>query len=114
MSAFSVFRKSLSLTRKGAGSYVDGVWVDGANQALTIKASVQPATPEDLLSLPENRRTAAAYRLYSDFAFRGALEDAHNPDRVVIGGENYEVTAVSIWQNGVIPHYKAIATRLQE
>lgn len=114
MSAFNVFRKTIVLKRPAAGDYnTSGEWVEGAVTQSNIKASVQPATTEDLQSLPENRRQLGAYRLYSDTAFQPVTEDGANPDVVEINGEDYEIAQVMPWQNGVVPHYKAIAVRVQ-
>lgn len=114
MSAFNVFRKPLTVKRPSGGSYVNGVWVDDtAPTETTVQASVQPATTEDLQSLPEARRQLGAYRIYSTTKFQSLEEDVNNPDIVVIGGFDFEVAQVQPWQNGVIPHYKAIAVRVQ-
>ncbi len=114
MSAFNVFRKPLTVKRPAGGSYVNGKWVEsGAPSEITIKASVQPATTEDLQSLPENRRQYGAYRVYSSTQFQSLEEDENNPDVVVIGGNDYEIAQVQPWQNGIVPHYKAIAVRVQ-
>ena len=102
MSPFNVFRKPLTVTRPAAGIYVDGLWVDGATSSLEIKASVQPATTDDLQSLPENRRQLGAYRLYSDSPFQSAKEGVQNPDLVVIHGDTYEIAQSEPWKNGVV------------
>ncbi len=112
-SPFARFRRPLAANRKPIGSYVDGVWVEPEGLAFTVLASVQPATPEDLQSLPENRRTLATYRLYTDTQLFRALEGVRNPDTVIINGEEYEIAQVSAWQNGIIGHYKCLAVRVQ-
>lgn len=99
--------------RPPAGDYVDGVWVEGAPSNFDIKASVQPASGEDMESLPENRRTLATYRLYTDIHLLENLEGVRNPDVVTLFGEDYEVTKVFPWRNGIIDHYKILATRIQ-
>ena len=113
MSAFNAFRRDVVVKRPAAGSYVNGVWVAGAESTLSVKASVQPATTEDLQSLPENRRTLGAYRLYSSTRFQSLVEGEQNPDIIVIDGQDYEVTQVEPWLNGIITHYKALAVRVQ-
>lgn len=113
MSAFNVFRKPLTVKRPGEGTRVNGRWVDGVPTILTIKASVQPATTEDMQSLPESRRTLGAYKVYSDTKFQSLQENTNNPDVVVIDGGDYEVAEVKPWQNGILPHYVALAVRIQ-
>lgn len=109
----SGFAKPLIVTRYAAGGYVNGAWVEGASSQVTIQASVQPASAEDLQSLPENRRALGAYKLYSSAPFQGVIEGQRNPDTVVINGDTYEVARVDPWQNGVIHHYKTLVVRVQ-
>jgi len=113
MSPFNAFRKDVTVKRYADGAYVNGVWVEGAETTLTVKASVQPATTEDLQSLPENRRQLGAYRIYTDSELKSVVENANNPDKVVIDSTDYEVAQVQPWKNGLIEHYKALAVRVQ-
>lgn len=114
MSAFDVFRKPLTVYRPSNGAYVNGVWVEsGDDVVLTINASVQPATTEDLQSLPESRRNLGAYRLYSSEPFQTITEGSKNPDIVQIYGDDYEIAESSPWQNGVQNHHKSLAVRVQ-
>jgi hypothetical protein len=113
MSPFARFRRPLTVSRKSLGAYVNGIWVQNEDYSFTILASVQPATPEDLQSLPENRRTLTAYRIYTDTQLLSALEGVRNPDTMTINDEEYEIAQVGVWQNGVINHYKCLAVRVQ-
>ena len=108
-----IFRKPVTIKRKAPGQFTNGVWQDGAETTFSIEASVQPTTPEDLQSLPESRRMGTSYRLYTDIRLFTVTEKSSNPDVAVIDGEDYEIAMVSIWQNNIIPHYKAIAVRDQ-
>lgn len=113
MSPFNAFRKDVTVKRPAAGSYVNGVWVEGAQSTLIIKASVQPATAEEMESLPEARRNLGVYKLYTDTQLQNLLENANNPDIVVIGGHDYEIMRCEPWQNNIVNHYKALAARVQ-
>jgi hypothetical protein len=116
-------RRPISCLRP-AGTYdAHGRWEEGAGKPFTIEASVQPIRPRDLLSLPEGRRASAAFRLYTDYRLR-TVDDkaAANPDRVTFRVPSYdataplrtyEVIAVEEWQNGIVPHYKAIVSLLE-
>ncbi|MFC3227334.1 hypothetical protein ACFOGJ_08845 [Marinibaculum pumilum] len=106
-----MFRKPLTVRRKLPGAWANGVWVDGSDVDLSIMASVQPATPEDMQSLPEGRRNMAAYRLYTSTELRSSEDDETNPDRVTLFNDDYEITQVGRWQNGIRSHYRAIATK---
>jgi len=44
----SSFRRPVTISRYGAGSYVNGVWTQPAPFGVTIRASVQPATDRDI------------------------------------------------------------------
>ena len=103
-------RMVVTVHRLAVGSYIKGVFTEGAASTETIRASVQPASPNDLQSLPEGRRNSKAYRLYTDTRLR--LVTTSNPDKVVLFGEDYEVTTEEIWQNNIINHYKYIVTKI--
>lgn len=108
----SSFRQPLTGLRFAAGSYVDGRWVEGASSALAFTASVQPASSEDLQSLPENRRKLSTFALFTSTRLLGVdVESGTNPDRVTLHDGIYEVVSVARWQNNVIPHYKALVQR---
>lgn len=114
MSPFNAFRRDLTVKRPAGGSYVNGVWVEsGAPTTITVKASAQPATTEEMETLPEARRSQGVYKLYSDSRFQSVLENANNPDIVVIDGQDYEVMRCEPWKNNIVNHYKALAARVQ-
>lgn len=114
MSLFDVFRQPVTVTRAGQGAWVEGVWVPGSEETLSVLASIQPVTPEDLQMLPEGRRLDARYALFSDTELNGALEGSgQDPDRVTLFGEDHEIAAVGRWRNNVINHYRYVALRSQ-
>lgn len=117
MTPFEVFRMPVSMQRKAPGSYVNGVWVEGALTTIPITASIQPTTGEELLSLPEGRRDRKTYALFTSTKLNVARPGI-NPDLVTIFGEVYEVIKVDIWQNrpavfAIINHYKVIVSALE-
>ena len=105
--AFSVFNQTLVLTRDAGGAYVDGLWHESPPLTLSIRASVQPAGESELKLLPEGRRLDASFTLYSRSEIR-------EQDQVVLFGAPYEVLRVARWQNRILPHYKAIAVKMQQ
>lgn len=111
--SFAVFRKPVTVNRPGAGSYVDGFWQQGAPSQLTIQASVQPASQDDMELLPEGRRITGGYRLYTNDTLNLA-SGTQNADRVVINGADYEVMAEADWSNGIIPHKSYLVARVVE
>ena len=109
---FSQFNQPVTVHRTSVGSYTKGVYTEGSTSTEVIQASVQPASPNDLLPLPEGRRNAKAFRLYTATPLR-LVTDA-NPDRVVLFSEEYEVMHAAPWRNNVISHYKFIVSKIGE
>jgi hypothetical protein len=105
-------RMQIPLTRRLKGTYSNGVYAPGAQTSTTIRASVQPTSPDDLLSLPEGRRTTASYKLYTNNLIQEQTS-THDPDVVTLFGEKYEVVKIFNWQNNLISHTKAIAVKLE-
>lgn len=105
---------AVSVTRSGAGSYVDGRWVAGSTSQFSITASMQPVKLKhnELLHLPEGDRNRSAVRVYTATELRAANEDNGTiSDFVTWEGEQWEVVKVDVWSLG-IAHYKAIALRV--
>jgi len=104
---------TLSIRRLGSGTYVDGTWkAEAENAPFTIRASVQPLKPKEMETLPEGRRNSQAYRIYTDVELHTVRDQ--NPDRVELFGEEFEILSVEVWQNQVIPHFKAVAVKLEQ
>ncbi|WP_029046241.1 hypothetical protein [Cupriavidus sp. amp6] len=110
----SSFRKPTQIRRRAAGQWVEGRWVDGAEEGIvTIPASVQPLRLSDydeLQAQMEGRRIEAAVRIYTGEVLNVAGANDRNGDKLIWPfaprpGE-YLVVAVSPWQSGVIPHYR--------
>lgn len=107
---------SITRRRYTAGTRATtGYWTTPAATDTTILASVQEASGEDLQVLPEGERKREAVKVYTETAeLRTANQHAGiQADRVVISSIVYEV-AHTEQRHPLIPHYKALATRLQE
>ena len=109
----SLFKsQSLTVKRYSAGSRnaTTGLWEEGSTMDIGIKATVQPAKGNDMLSLPEGKRESETYRVYTSTLLQTVKEsDKVNADRIeLFTGKIFEVVGVDIWQNKVIPHYKAL------
>jgi hypothetical protein len=111
MNPFDIFRKDVAVTRQGAGSYVDGIWVKGASTVFNIKASVQPTKAEVLEMLPEGFRDKGSYTLFTDTELNIATTDISDTDVVTLYGERYTVSIVEPWANNLINHYKIVVIR---
>jgi len=107
-----MFRRPLTVTRQQPGQYVDGIWQPGSTATLAIRASVQPATPDDVELLPSGQENNQAFTLYSDTALHVANEiDNTVGDLVQIGGLEYRAMARQPWQNGVVDHHKTVVVK---
>jgi hypothetical protein len=101
------FTQAVTVNRVAPGSYVDGLWVDGANSATAISAAVQPLSDRDRQALPEGIRTMELLKLYTTFQLRTADEKAGlSADDIVFQGDTYKVVALTNWtSNGYVRAY---------
>lgn len=104
----------ITLIRKSAGDYVDGVWVDGVSEEITILANVQPTKGSELLSLPESDRSRDIIKLYTTDEILGIQEGdgKTSPDLIIWQGSTYEVKLVYTQRMGVLDHTKALAAKI--
>lgn len=115
MSLFGIFRKPVVIKRRSAGAYVNGFFQPGDETTITIQASVQPAGSREVQLLPEGRRDAGAFSLFTDAALQVAQEGTgKNNDIALLEGAEYEIMAEMPWQNNLIPHRAYIAARVTE
>lgn len=114
MNAFNVFRRNLTVYRKGLGYFDDnGLYTQALESTFTIKASVQPLTGKALEALPEGLRSTDVYTLYTDATLNVASQDdEQKADEVEIGGTRYEVQRQQAWDNGVVNHNAYIVQRV--
>lgn len=105
------FRKAQTITRTGPGAYVRGEWVNGVPSAMTIQASVQPVTGQELLVLPEGRRTMEVVKIYTS-AELVTNDNSQQPDVLEWRGKSYEIAMKAAYQSDVINHFKYYATKV--
>jgi len=103
-------RKLLIVTQHLPGTYVKGVYAPGTTTSTTIFASVQPATKNDIESLPEGKRNSKSYALFTNSDL--PMVSLSTPDTVMIEGETYEMVRKEPWRNNVISHYKYIVVKV--
>jgi len=103
----------MTALRSAAGVYTSGKWVPGAESTIDLVGSAQPATPNELLQLPEGDRTRATIAVWTNTALYTANEGtATPPDRIVWAGEQWEVQKVNQWDLG-LAHCHVLATRVE-
>lgn len=92
------FGEQVSIERRAPGSFVDGVWQEGAETSISAFASVQPAKGSQIEFLPENQRTGKIYVAYVDTEiFTSRASTAQNSDIIVWRGTRYKVLSVGDW-----------------
>lgn len=102
--AFGQFNKTIIGEIPGTQTNVGGVMVEGTPTPISIQGSVQPSSSKDLQLLPEGRRVNKSYTVYTG-------DEMRENWRLTIYGDSYTCIAAEVWQNGVLPHYKAIMQR---
>ena len=112
--AETITRRRFAAATRGT----DGRYVPGGPTDTPIRASVQPATAQDLETLEEGERKRNPKRVYTDADLRVAnqhVTPATTSDHVVIDTIVYEVRKVATWRStSPIPHVKAIVLQLKE
>ncbi len=90
--------ETVPVARTAAGTITLGRVTAGASSALSISASVQPATPEDMKRLPEGQRIDETIKLYTTTELKTVDVDAQTAaDRITYDGQVYEVQQVTPW-----------------
>lgn len=107
----------LDITRREAGTYVNGRAVAGTESIVQVTANVQPVQKStDTLVLPEADRSKAVIKVYTKGAeLRQRKEGANGwaADRFTWEGDLYEVMKVINYRMGVLNHYKALCSRVE-
>jgi len=98
--------ETITITRKAAGSYVNGLYVDGAETVTSIAANVQPLSGSQILQLAEADRKRESWAIFTESEIRVN-------DLVTRGGKTYEVQRVEDFRNQPVPHYEGIMLLLE-
>lgn len=98
IASFSTASGTYAVTRQTSGGYTRGVANPTVNSTIQITASLQPATGQDLLRLPEGRRTNETRVIFTDTLLRtGDQGQTVEADLVLIEGDLWEVQHVETW-----------------
>jgi hypothetical protein len=106
------FSRALEVERPRSGAYDEnGKWQDHGVDKITVMASVQSTSDEDLMKLDEGRRLRGSITIYSTSLLHSAsVEAGSQPDIVVWDNLRYLVENVK--DRMLDGHYcKAVATR---
>ena len=104
----------LTIYRKEPGSYVRGVWVDGAEVEVVVEVNIQPVKPSEVQMMPESDRTREWYKVYSADLLRTKQEgdNGWDADQFEWQGHRYEVMKVQNYSMSILDHFKAWAARI--
>jgi hypothetical protein len=110
---------SVLLRRPPSGYYDEkGRWKERERfPDVEFMASVQPLRPNELVDLPENRRTRAAIKLYTETLLKTvSVDEKVQPDIVIpqsgqFKNVEFQVDSVIDWSD-LGGYYKALATKL--
>lgn len=107
----TLFRKSYSAIRIANGSYVNGLWVSGAETDSTITASIQPLSAKEVESENVGRDQKGAVKVYTnDILNISQYNDTTKTqgDIVIYDGDKYELLKKYRYDSDLITHYKYI------
>lgn len=116
LNAFSLiasFSEAIVISRKAAGTYASGVYVDGATTTINAAASVQPLSGREQLSLPELQHGKEVCKIYTSTPIYSVDESvAKKADIITLQGKSFEVQRVEKWEYS-FSFYKALLVRLE-
>lgn len=102
VNSFSTSAGTYDVTRQASKGFTRGVANPTTNSTFQITASVQPATGQDLLRLPEGRRTNETRVLFTTTQlFTGDQGQTDEADLVTIEGDPWEIQHVETWVDPV-------------
>lgn len=100
-----------TVTRRGPGTYVGGVYQPASASTLSAFASVQPVDGRDLHPDAAAQWGEEVVVVYTETPLR-TRGPAGEADLVSVGGEDYEVKRVESWTHWGATHYRAYAARI--
>ena len=105
-------RKTIPVRRIIGSQKIKGKWYPGTSTLIDpIKSTIQVSSPNDLLALPEGRRTANSFNIYTSVVLNTELEGDGDPDEVQINSEWYVVVTRGRWNNLKIGKNRYIVQR---
>lgn len=101
----------LLVTRRGDGSYTDGLFVEGAESTFPIDAVITPVTGKELRQLPEAYHQMSVYTVITETQLKAQDTTTQSEgDRMTIAGLEHTVFKVEDWGAFGESFYQAIVT----
>lgn len=107
-----IFNADICVSRadpKKPGKYINGIFVGGKTKIVKMEASIQPLSPNEILQLPEGRRTEESYKVFTcEQLFPTDEKNQVQGDIFDYKGKTFEVHKTEDWTDFDLPHYKSI------
>jgi len=101
------------VTRPGPTTFVGGRVTPGVAASFSVDAAVQPATPKDLLRLPEGERSWERLVFFTTDELRTADASKNRlGDRVAYKAKTYEIESVTDWST-VGGFYRSVGKKVE-
>lgn len=112
-SLISNFAEVVTLTRTAPGSFLNGIFVAGAETAFPVIASVQPMTAMEMENYPDLQRSSEVFKLYTAEPLQVSNEATGSvADKITMRGKTYQVQRVEPWEYA-FKFSKAIVVRFE-
>ena len=112
----------VQITRRLAGSFVDGDWVEGTTETFTAGLKVQPVKPFELQQFPESDRSREWLKVYCNtHNLRSQIEvvggfdaDEFQWDSIIEGiPYTFKIMKTYRFKDSCIDHWKGWAARIE-
>lgn len=102
-----LFRRPYTIRRRGEQKIVNGYTISD-NSEFTVRLNIQPLSKNDLLALPEGKKTIARIKSFGADALISSDEQNGTPgDLLYYGGKWYECCSCVGWLHTPLNHYEA-------
>ena len=103
----------ISVCRRGPGQWIQGRFQPGDTSIFEIICSAQPLLRDQVLMLPEARRTKEHLNFYVASSLYTTDEQClQKADIVTHRGNKYEIHEVGDWTRTDLPHYRAVGVKM--
>lgn len=119
LSLINRFKKDVvTVKRKAAGSYIEGVFTDGEETEIEITGSIQPLNGKELLVLSEGNRVKDTIKIYTDSELRTDKSSTCVADLIEYNNKIWQVMNVFDYSTTIagttLTHYKALCVNVVE
>lgn len=113
---------NVEVTRRNAGQYVEGEWIEGTTEVFTAQLKVQPVKPFELQQFPESDRSREWLKVYCNtHNLRSQVEGENGFDadefswESIMDGVTYRFKIMKTYRfkDSCIDHWKGWASRTE-